>query len=563
MNNFIKNRMRYSLFIIISSIIIITSYYVSEAKAKEEDDSKRVLFISSYSLSWDTIPLQIEGIQSALGDTVTLEYEFMNTKLIDDKKNITLFYKTLKHHLSRVQPYDVIIVGDDAALQFALDNQEELFTDTPIVFEGINDIERAEEAAKKKNITGVVEKMSYRDNIDFALTLYPKATKVAAILDDTVTGIGDKKQFFSEKEHYPNLTFEEINSSKLTKEQLCKKIEDLKEDTILFYLILSEDINENIYTNKEGIELAVSHANIPIFRAVQVGVGDGILGGYFISHKESGAIAGRMVAQILEGKNPDEIDIELDSPNFYFFDYEVMQKFGIDKRFIPKDAILIHYEEGFWKRNQLLIIIFLICIIILALFIVLLVLDNSKKKKRANMLEKTGQELEFLLLHDNLTLLSNRKKFLKDLQHYIDNKTICTVVLFDIDNFKKINDTYGHSGGDIVLKTIGKRLIQQEDELFHVYRFAGDEFTAIIASEKQSLIQHYIRLIQKAFETSIIIEDKTCQITSSIGTANYPKDTASLTELVKLADTAMYHIKSTGKNSYTSYNNIRKKTEEK
>ena len=97
--------------------------FISHAASEEG----RVLFISSYSYAWDQVQIQIEGIRDGLGDDVVLDYEFMDTKRVDTEEALQLFHDGLAYRLSMVEPYDAVILGDDAALKFALEYQDELF----------------------------------------------------------------------------------------------------------------------------------------------------------------------------------------------------------------------------------------------------------------------------------------------------------------------------------------------------------------------------------------------------------------------------------------------------
>lgn len=92
---------------------------VSAVQAEEnrkESAEGRILFISSYNYGWDTVQSQIEGIQAGVSDEAVVDYEFMDTKRVSDETSEQLFYEGLKYRLSKVAPYDVIILGDDAAL---------------------------------------------------------------------------------------------------------------------------------------------------------------------------------------------------------------------------------------------------------------------------------------------------------------------------------------------------------------------------------------------------------------------------------------------------------------
>lgn len=78
--------------------------------------------------------------------------------------------------------------------------------------------------------------------------------------------------------------------------------------------------------------------------------------------------------------------------------------------------------------------------------------------------------MEAAAQHDFLTGLPNRSKFMKDLEQMIDAKVPCTVMMLDIDNFKKINDTYGHTAGDEALQQVANRLKEMQSQILTSYR---------------------------------------------------------------------------------------------
>lgn len=108
--------------------------YAEELVPDAGEITGRVLFISSYSYAWETVPEQIRGIKEALGAGVQLDYQFMDTKNVETAESEQLFYQTLTYYLKMVPAYDVVIVGDDAAFQFAMTYRDELFAQTPVVF---------------------------------------------------------------------------------------------------------------------------------------------------------------------------------------------------------------------------------------------------------------------------------------------------------------------------------------------------------------------------------------------------------------------------------------------
>lgn len=177
-------------------LILFPCFCLFGRTVQAAETEKRVLFISSYSYAWELVQLQIEGIRAGLGDDVILDYEFMDTKRVNTEESLELFYEGLAYRLSMVEPYDAVILGDDAALRFAMEHQEELFPGIPMVFEGVNDENLAMEAVENPMIAGVLERLSVEKNIELGLKINPKAKRVVAILDDTITGEAERKRYY-------------------------------------------------------------------------------------------------------------------------------------------------------------------------------------------------------------------------------------------------------------------------------------------------------------------------------------------------------------------------------
>ncbi len=375
-----------------------------------------------------------------------IDYKFMNTKVINDNESVRLFYETLKHELSHVDKYDAVIVGDDAALNFALDYRRELFDDIPIVFEGINDIETAKNAALDDNITGVVEEMSYQDNIDIAMKIMPNAENIVAIVDDTVTGKGERKQFYENVSAYHQFKFSEINASKYTKDEFIQQIDAIQENTIVIYLICSEDKDGNTYSSKEVTDILTSHSVVPVFRLVQSGIGEGLLGGNIVSHKESGKIAGEMVKQILEGTDCSAIEMVDKSPNMYYFDYSVMKKYDIGKNVIPKGSVLINEDVSFFSQHYKQIINAMIAVVLLLLVVIIVgfVLHIKQRNESLKKLETRNSQLTEAINMANHAN-SAKSQFLSRMSHEIRTPMnailgITTITRKYMDNPKKVEE---------------------------------------------------------------------------------------------------------------------------
>lgn len=155
--------------------------------------------------------------------------------------------------------------------------------------------------------------------------------------------------------------------------------------------------------------------------------------------------------------------------------------------------------------------------------------------------------------YDALTSLLNRRVFMEDLQYRIREGKPFGLIMFDMDNFKRINDVYGHNEGDAVLKEMAVRAGTLVDDVFEVYRLAGDEFVAIVASGQTEVIDSYAMKILDTFKIPYQIAGGEQYLASSIGIAMYPKDGKNSTEVIAAADHAMYEVKKNGKNSRAFY----------
>ncbi len=513
----------------------------------------RVLFISSYSYGWDTVQMQIEGLKSVLTGEVVLDYEFMDTKRVNDETAMKLFYEGLKYRLSKVEPYDVVIVGDDAALIFAMAYREELFAGIPIVFEGINDENLALQASEDPLITGVLEKLSVEKNVDLGLTLIPDAKQVVAVLDDTVTGQAERARFYSCADKYPELEFTEINTSALTTEELRSALRTIKQDSVLIYITMTEDASGKQYTNQESVKMISIMAGVPALRMVEGGIGEGLLGGNIVSMQKSGEIAAGMALRFMRGVDVESIVVEADTPNMYYVDEQVMRKFKLDMSLLPKETIIINHKETFWERNHEAIVPSIVIVLLLGGVMVWLYVDNLRRRRLMGELEEARSIMESASQHDFLTGLSNRNKFMKDLEKATSGENPCTVFMIDIDDFKHINDTYGHTAGDDALKQIADRLKALGSQILTAYRFAGDEFIIILRSNQGKIVEKTAYACRNLFGKPCVLNGQKYAVGGSIGIATYPDDTTDMEELIVFADDAMYRVKKSGKNDFAFY----------
>lgn len=518
-----------------------------------DSDGGRVLFISSYSYAWTQTQLQMSGIRSGLGEDVILDYEFMDTKRVDDDRALELFYEGLSYRLSQVEPYDAVILGDDAALKFALEYQEELFAGIPMFFEGVSGEELLAAAAENPLITGVAETLPMEENIELGLKINPEATKVVAILDDSITGEAERKRFYRYAEKYPQLEFGEINTSRLQTFSLRYALSSLSEDTILIYIVMTEDADGRLYNNRQAVQLVGECAGVPALRMVEGEIGQGVLGGCVVSMYQSGELAAQMAMEVMGGKSPESIEIMWESPEAYCVDAAVMEEFGISLSVLPEGTELINRKTSFFERNREALLPGSLIVTGLVLVIIWFVVDNKKRRTLLRELEEARKIMETASQHDFLTGIPNRNKFMSDLNMLVQKKIPCTVIMIDIDDFKKINDSLGHTAGDEALTQVAARLREMESQILTPYRFAGDEFILILQSSQGKIVEKTAYQCRQVFTSPFVLSGSEAKVCGSIGIASYPKDTEDVEQLIICADNAMYHVKKNGKNDFAYF----------
>ena len=174
--------------------------------------------------------------------------------------------------------------------------------------------------------------------------------------------------------------------------------------------------------------------------------------------------------------------------------------------------------------------------------------EAIKEIKNSSMIKAMNLELERSAITDQLTGIYNRMGLDKILKGDIGNTG--TVIYMDIDNFKKYNDTYGHSTGDTVLKGFANILKENVAGIGYAVRYGGDEFLAIIPKRDQLYCENIAKNIQNQLRDDYNLRTAVDgnEITSSMGIATYEEATWNgFEEALRQADKALYKVKKTGK----------------
>lgn len=191
------------------------------------------------------------------------------------------------------------------------------------------------------------------------------------------------------------------------------------------------------------------------------------------------------------------------------------------------------------------------------------ILDEKKKPLRIigkivniDVQKKRLEALEYKATRDPLTKVYNKEVTLKKIDKFIKgSKTNChAFMLIDLDDFKKVNDSYGHMVGDKILIHVISRIKEEFTNGEVIGRVGGDEFVIFVGNlGSRDEVYHKANLLRMAMNTVYIDDYNAIDVSGSVGVAIYPDDGYTYEQLMEKADEALYQAKEQGKNSYIVY----------
>ncbi|MGD1821746.1 MAG: diguanylate cyclase [Pleomorphochaeta sp.] len=356
--------------------------------------------------------------------------------------------------------------------------------------------------------------------------------------------------------------------SDLSYEELILEVSKIPEGSAIFFTpIARSDSNGNHLIPLKLLEDIYNNSKVPIFGTSVLFLDHGVVGGYI----SDPTLLGVSAAQLIDGQPFSSIN----NGFAYYYDWDLVEEFGYKNK-IHEDAYLLHKTPTFYELYTTEIYIFSSFLLALILMLLLLMASNrklSKAKKHIDsenlrleiMVKDRTQELHNLLVKaakqsktDALTELNNRRAFFEEgnLIYKIakDKKQNFSILMIDIDQFKSINDNYGHSIGDEILKLTAKSIkdnLQLEDISS---RIGGEEFAVILPSSTLDEAINIAQNIRKSVEKISYLSEKQIEVHTSIsiGVAKLIETDKSVDDILSRADKALYKAKKDGRNQVCS-----------
>ncbi len=323
------------------------------AQTATETPRKNVLVLNSYhqGLSWtDHLVQGIKSVLDTEAQPVELYLEYMDAKrVVPDAAYFERLYELYQQKYAAI-PLAAIVVTDDEAFNFMVEYHERLFPEVPVVFCGVNLFEDTMLGGLRAYFTGVVMTVDIKATLDVALTQRPQTREILVINDGTTTGVAYSRLFHEVAASYANrVSFVYYENPDVS--ALEAALRALTEDDLVFLVLFNRDRAQHFYTYEEAIDLIYANTKAPIYGLWDSYLGRGLVGGKLTSAFLQGEAAAFKVQQLLAGASAADVPIAWESPNRYMFDYQQLQRFGIDMGTLPVNSEVINRPLTFFEEH--------------------------------------------------------------------------------------------------------------------------------------------------------------------------------------------------------------------
>ncbi|SDP07403.1 PAS domain S-box-containing protein [Desulforhopalus singaporensis] len=428
------------MLLLLWAILILSTWLVSAPRAMASDNKRNVLYINSYHHGYQWSDSILQGVRNELDQSkykVDLQIEYMDAKRFNVKHVIEALLHLYREKF-KTEKFDVVIASDDDAFNFALQYRPQLFPDTPIVFCGVNELNR--EALKIGNVTGVIENFDLDGTIAIALRLHPDKNKMVVVGDASTAGYAIKHQIedvvpaFRDRLHVDYWIQVDLP-------EVQRRVKNLPQDTFLFFIPYYQVIGNSFYTAEEVMHEIYIHSSVPIYTAWEFLLGSGAVGGSLLSGFEHGKKAAAMALEILGGKKADTIAIKYGPDSVYGFDYNVMQRLNIKEKLLPEGANIINTPNSSYALPRELFWTIIISCFLLLSTVIFLALNIVAKRK---VEQKIKNQLTFQeTLIDTIPLLVSWKDTQR---HYVG----ANLTFANFFGLKTINEVVGQNTSRVV-----------------------------------------------------------------------------------------------------------------
>lgn len=366
------------LFIFLIALLVLPLILRAQESAAVER-RPFVLTLHSYTPSdWDS-GLQAGINQELVGPArIDLYVDYMDTRKVVSRDYEEMLRQMLTVKYAGVQ-FDLVIVCDDAAYQFALKYRKQLWRDAPIVFCGINDL-RPAEFAGENNFTGISENNDLRDFVGAFPKIVPGLKTLFVVKDDSPYA-RDTLPHLLDALHasVPGVQVQFIEND-ISSDELVNRLEKVPADSAVFYLSFWREKNGR-FINGNEVQRILAHCAVPVFSSHQSQVGHGAVGASFVDAFDQGSAAGKIARRIILGQPVASIPASIGPARRMIFDFASLKRFHVPKKLLPASSTVVNEPYSFYRGHRVLVWATLSTFTVLSVLLILLVVVVLQRRK--------------------------------------------------------------------------------------------------------------------------------------------------------------------------------------
>lgn len=574
--------------VLLSMVFFLMANVLQVGYCAEQDDrvQKRVLIIDSFNQDLPVSKLFLQGVQERFAQQANLKIKYFYEYL--DQQNLQHSSEYLGEKYAKQKP-DLIIVHRSIAFEFILKNAESVFPGVPVVCAG-DTREKYNNAVLPPNFVQVLGNVDIVESFRVVVKTRPTTKKIYVLMGmlnlekETMASLHKNLAELSEQ-------VEIIYLDNLTVPEMLDKVSSITGDAAIMYFFAFKDVAGTNYQPKELMKDIYSRAKVPIYTTAGSYFGSGIVGGYLYNGELLGKRVAELGLDILQGEKLVPAGIEVFPAAEYLFDWRELKRWNIDPNDLPHGSKVLFRETGLWERYKGYVIGAIVILALQAMLIFGLLTNRMRRKKaeislaemntnleamvieRTHELESANKELrmakerqEDLIMilsqlnkqldlnsrTDTLTGLFNRRHIKEKIQDEIKrlHRTgrSFAVIIGDVDHFKQVNDTYGHNGGDFLLRVVANELCNAVRDYDTVARWGGEEFLCLLPeTDANTAITIAERMRSVVANKNFVWEGVNIPIRMTFGvTIASQGDTEQ--QVITRADQALYKGKKSGRN---------------
>ncbi|MCU7862606.1 MAG: EAL domain-containing protein [Candidatus Thiodiazotropha sp. (ex Lucinoma borealis)] len=400
-------------------LILLTGQSLATESVAASTPTRHILLLNSYhqSLQWEEdIYSAIKEILRPAENNLELHVENMDTKRVPYstayREQLVARYRGAYQRVG----LDLILATDNNAYDFLRMYRDELFPGVPVVFCGVNNFDPIQ-LRDLSDFTGVVEVFDARATATLALQMHPEAREILVINDHLPTGKAWTQEIQQDLSDLPDhLQVRYAGDWSMT--QLLKEIQNLPQQSFVLLGVYFRDAEGRFFPAQESTALISAASKVPIYGLLDFYLGHGLVGGNLISGYSQGQAAARIAFQILGGMDPSAIPVQLQGANRNMFDYQQLQRWGIDESQLPPGSQMLNRPYSIYDEFKFQIWIVLAMLLLLS-FIILVLTRNVLARRRAEIaLLATQNNLE-QEVQDSTYVLKARERDLRMLLEHI------------------------------------------------------------------------------------------------------------------------------------------------